>query len=159
LVTLFAACLFAPRARADAPEAMYIFPAGGQRGTEVRVRVGGLYFHESASFEMSGPGIEASPRIEQTETTWFEGPMIAFPESSSAESYPKDCLGTVRIAADALRGLRAWRVWTAQGATHARPFVIGDLPEVVEEEIAGRPLPVGVQLPVTINGRIFPRED
>src|SRR5262249_37630617 len=38
-------------------------------------------------------------------------------------------------------------------------FVVGDLPEVVEQEIDGDPLPVRVTLPVTINGRIFPREN
>ncbi len=38
-------------------------------------------------------------------------------------------------------------------------FVVGDLPEVVEQEIDGDPIPVRVELPVTINGRIFPRED
>ena len=34
-----------------------------------------------------------------------------------------------------------------------------NLPEVMEEEIDGRPLPQAVTLPVTANGRIFPRED
>src|SRR5262249_46727682 len=32
-------------------------------------------------------------------------------------------------------------------------------PEVVEEEIDGEPIAVNVTLPITINGRIFPRED
>ena len=38
-------------------------------------------------------------------------------------------------------------------------FMTGDLPEVVEQEIDGEPVPVEVKLPVTINGRIFPSED
>ncbi len=38
-------------------------------------------------------------------------------------------------------------------------FVVGDLPEVIEDEIDGDPVPVEVKLPVTINGRIFPREN
>ena len=38
-------------------------------------------------------------------------------------------------------------------------FVVGDLPEIIEDEIDGDPAPVAVKLPVTINGRIFPRED
>src|SRR5436190_14354660 len=50
-------------AAADAPVAMYVFPAGGQRGTEVKFRVGGLYLHESCPFEMAGAGVVASPRI------------------------------------------------------------------------------------------------
>ena len=38
-------------------------------------------------------------------------------------------------------------------------FVVGDLPEIVEKEMDGAPIPQSVTLPVTINGRIFPRED
>ncbi|GIS61751.1 MAG: hypothetical protein CM1200mP2_39760 [Planctomycetaceae bacterium] len=37
--------------------------------------------------------------------------------------------------------------------------MIGHLPEIVEQEIDGRPIPTPVTPPVTINGRIFPRED
>src|SRR5436190_7884017 len=146
-------------AAADAPVAMYVFPAGGQRGTEVKFRVGGLYLHESCPFEMAGSGVVASPRITATNTVWFEGPVVPLPDSQQAEDYPRDMAGNVNIAADAALGLRTWRVWTAQGAVPSRPFVVGDLPELVEEEIEGEPIPVRVKLPVTINGRIFPRED
>ncbi len=138
---------------------MYIFPAGGERGTDVTFRVGGLYLHESCPFEMSGPGVTASSRIAATSTVWFEGPVIPLPDSQQAEDYPLDMAGSVQIAVEAAVGTRAWRVWTAQGAVPSRPFVVGDLPEVVEHEIDGAPIPVGVSLPVTINGRIFPRED
>ncbi|MBP90360.1 MAG: hypothetical protein CMJ64_27250 [Planctomycetaceae bacterium] len=143
----------------DTPSADYIFPAGGQRGTTVEFRVGAHFLHGGAPFEMQGGGIEASSRIEQTETIWFEGPMIFKPASQGGENYPKDHLGTVKIAPDAEPGVRYWRLWTSQGAVGGRQFIIGDLPEVVEEEIDGRPIPVKVELPVTINGRMFPRED
>ena len=146
-------------AAADTPATMYIFPAGGQRGTTVNVRVGGLYLHDSCPFEMIGPGVEASPKIEQTKTIWFEGPVIPLPDSQQAEDYPQDMAGTVKIAPDAAPGARPWRVWTAQGAVPSRPFIVGTFPEVVEDEIDGEPLPVPVTLPVTANGRIFPRED
>ncbi|MGV2341164.1 MAG UNVERIFIED_CONTAM: PPC domain-containing protein [Planctomycetaceae bacterium] len=39
------------------------------------------------------------------------------------------------------------------------PFIVGELPEITEQEIEGRPIPAEVNLPVTINGRIYPRED
>src|SRR5437773_1612448 len=56
--------------------------------------------------------------------------------------------------------LEACPVWAdAQGATSALKFLVGDLPEVVEEEIDGDPVPVEVTMPVTVNGRIFPRGD
>ena len=144
---------------ADAPSADYIFPAGGQRGTTVSFRVGAHFLHGGSPFEMLGPGVEAGPKIVRTTTTWFEGPLIVKPASQGGEVYPKDHLGEVKIAADAALGSRPWRLWTSQGAVGGRSFVIGDLPEIVEQEIDGRPIPTRVDLPVTINGRIFPRED
>src|SRR5262245_45480697 len=80
-------------ASANEPVAMYIFPAGGQRGKTVDVRVGGLFFHGECNFEMLGPGVEASPRIRETNTVWFEGPVIPLPASQRAEDYPKDHAG------------------------------------------------------------------
>jgi hypothetical protein len=85
--------------------------------------------------------------------------MLPLPESQAAEDYPKDTAARVTIAADAALGIRRGRVWTAQGAASGLAFVVGDLPEIVEQEIDGDPVPVDVQLPVTINGRIFPRQD
>lgn len=159
IITLIALSCTAPAAFADAPVAMYIFPAGGQRGTSVKFRVGGLYLHESCPFAMTGPGISSPAKIEATETLWFEGPVIPLPDSQQAEDYPRDLAGMLTIAADAAPGLRTWRVWTDQGTVPSRPFIVGDLPEIVEQEIDGTPIPVRVVLPVTINGRIFPRED
>jgi hypothetical protein len=108
---------------------------------------------------MRGQGIEAPSRLQRTRTVWFEGPLIPLPDSQAAEDYPKDLAGTVKIDAGAELGTRPWRVWTAQGVTPSRVFVVGELPEVVEDEIDGEPVPVEVKLPVTVNGRIFPRED
>ncbi len=144
---------------ADPPVASYIFPAGGQRGTTVSVRVGGLNLHGRPGFEMLGAGVAAPKQLQETKTVWFEGPLLPLPDSQQAEDYPKDHAGTVQIAADTPLGARHWCAWTAQGATPAMRFMVGDLPELVEEEIDGDPIPVAVKLPVTINGRTFPRED
>jgi len=158
-LTLIAALLTAAAASAEPPSVSYIFPAGGQRGTTVRFRMGGHYLHDSCPFEMSGPGISCSARVTRQETIWFEGPRIPLPASQEKEDYPKDYAGEAAIADDAEPGVRWWRVWNSQGIVPSMKFVVGDLPEVVEEEIDGAPLPVKVPLPVTINGRIFPRED
>jgi hypothetical protein len=146
-------------ASAEPPVASYIFPAGGQRGTTVQVRVGGLFLHKECNFHLIGRGVETAPKLERTKTLWFEGPLLPLPDSQQAEDYPKDMAGSIRIAQDAELGIRYWQVSTAQGATPAMKFVVGDLPEIVEQETAGDALPVEVKLPVTINGRIFPRED
>ena len=146
-------------ANAEPPDIEYIFPAGGQRGTTVPVRVGGYYFHGQANFEMLGAGVKTSPMVKLTKTIWFEGPLIFQPLSQRGENYPKDHIGQVAIAKNADLGTRHWRCWTSQGATKPLSFVIGDLPEVMEVEVDGRPIPHPVTLPVTANGRIFPRED
>ncbi len=146
-------------AQANPPVAVYVFPSGGQRGKAVPVRVGGLFLNKTCGFELAGPGVVGDRQLKATRTPWFEGPLLPLPESQQAEDYPRDMLGTIRIAADAPLGVRRGRVWTAEGAASGLQFVVGDLPEIVEQEIDGDPLPVDVQLPVTINGRIFPRED
>jgi hypothetical protein len=108
---------------------------------------------------MLGPGVEVSNPLKRTKTVWFEGPLLPLPDSQQQEDYPKDMAGRVTIAADAPPGVRHWRLWTAQGATPSMKFVVGELPEVIEQEIDGDPEPVEVKPPITINGRTFPRED
>lgn len=152
--------LMPPRSYAETPSVSYIFPAGGQRGTTVSVNIGGHYLHDVCGFEMLGQGVQASSDIRRAATTrWFEGPVIPLPDSQQKENYPKDQTGSIAIGSDASSGFRRWRVWTSQGACESMKFVVGDLPEIVETEYDGNPVPTSVTLPVTINGRIFPRED
>lgn len=158
-LSLLIACLLAAPAWADPPVASYIFPAGGQRGKTVPVKVGGLNLYRSCGAEILGPGVRISPKLTRAKTLWFEGPLLPLPDSQRAEDYPKDMAGEIQIQADAPPGLRHVRLWSAQGAMPHLKFIVGDLPELLEEEIDGDPIPVPVTLPVTINGRIFPRGD
>ncbi|HEX3147085.1 MAG TPA: hypothetical protein VHR66_03325 [Gemmataceae bacterium] len=144
---------------ADPAVATYLFPAGGQRGTSVKFHVGGLYLNQSCSLEMLGRGVEASPVVRRVETPWFEGPVLPLPESQRQEDYPRAMAGSVKIAGDAPLGDRHVILRTAQGITNPLKFVVGNLPEIVEDEVDGEPIPVPVAAPVTINGRIFPHED
>jgi len=144
---------------ASPPAASYIFPAGGQRGTPVKVRVGGLFLHDRCEFDLSGPGVKAPRTLTPARRLWFEGPLLPIPESQAQEDYPADMRGTVVLAKDAPLGARRGRLFTAQGGAGGLVFVVGELPEVIEKEIDGEPIPELVTLPVTANGRIFPRED
>lgn len=146
-------------AHADLPALAYLFPAGGQRGTQVQVRVGGLNLYDRPYFAIEGNGVKVTARLERMPTIWFEGPLIKQPASQQKEDYPQDYGATFQIEGDATLGTRRCRARTAQGITPAAPFVVGDLPEVVEDEQSGEPIAIPVQLPVTINGRVFPRED
>jgi hypothetical protein len=158
-LTTLAVFFAASVASADPPVASYVFPAGGQRGQTVPLRVGGLFLHEECPFAVAGPGIKASATLKRTETRWFEGPLLPLPASQQTEDYPQDMAGQIAIAADAPLGIRRCRVWTSQGAAPSVKFVVGDLPEIVENEVDGEAPPVLVRPPVTINGRIFPREN
>src|SRR5207253_2103863 len=51
------------RAFADAPVAAYVFPAGGQRGTTVKVRVGGLCLYDKCHWELCGPGVTSGKHL------------------------------------------------------------------------------------------------
>ncbi len=145
---------------AEPPGISYVYPAGAQRGTKVDVRIGGFYLFDSAPIEFLDASIKPSSRVTRLpRTLWFEGPRIAMPASQAKEDYPVDNAAVFEVAADAAPGTHYWRVWTSQGIVPAQPFVVGDLPEIVEQEIDGTPVPVKVELPLTINGRIFPRED
>ncbi len=159
LVVLCVVLAIAGAARANPPVASYLFPAGGQRGTTVHVKVGGLFLGQKCGFALDGPGVVASAEVKSIPTTWFEGPMLPLPESQRQEDYPRDLAGTVRIAPDAPPGPRRGHVWTAEGVAAGLSFIVGELPEIVEAEIDGDPVPVAVPFPLTINGRIFPRRD
>src|SRR4051794_25761633 len=148
----------AGHAFADAPVAAYVFPAGGQRGTTVKVRVGGLCLYDRCAWELCGPGVTASKHLTRTRTLWFEGPMLPLPDSQRQEDYPQDMAGEVVVARDTAVGIRHGRLWTSEGAHPSLAFMVGDLPEIVEQETED-PAPVEVKLPVTINGRIYPREN
>lgn len=145
---------------ADEPLASYIFPAGARRGATVEVHVGGHHLHEACDLLLHSEGIRGPRRLVRgAENRWFEGPRIPLPASQRKEDYPWPQVGAFRVQQDARLGLHYWQVRTAQGIASPLPFVVGDLPEIMEQEIDGRPLPTQVTAPVTINGRIFPRED
>ena len=158
-ISLFSMFVCAATISAEPPTAMYLFPAGGQRGTSVKLHAGGLFLNKSCNFEIVGQGVSGPSVVQRTATTTIEGPVLPLPESQRQEDYPQAMAAEIKIAADARLGNRHVRMWTSQGVTLPLPFVVGDLPELVEQEIEGDPIPVAVATPLTINGRIYPRED
>ncbi|HUQ69603.1 MAG TPA: PPC domain-containing protein, partial [Planctomycetaceae bacterium] len=144
---------------ADPPTVNYVFPAGGQRGTTVAARIGGCNLHDAPRLIWTGHGVTAPTTLQPANTLWLEGPLIPQPASQQKEDYPRDFAAMLVIDRDAPPSGQAWRLATSQGVTSPWRFVIGDLPEVVEAEIDGETPATPIDLPVTINGRIFPRED
>lgn len=126
--TVFALILFASQALAAAPTLTHIFPAGGQRGAKVTVTCSGAF--DWKKVKVWSPGVKAG----------------ILKESGKLEiEIPKD------LPAD-----RIWlRLHTDEGASPVVPFLVGDLPEVMESEPNNRPSetkPLG--LPLVVNGAL-----
>lgn len=155
---------FSTLSRADPPATSYLFPAGGQVGKDVNCRVGTLNCAHECGFRLHNPlasdDIAVPNRIARVETLVLTGPYHQNPVAQQPWDYPKDMSATLIISDTARPGLRHWYCTTSEGSTALRPFVVGTLPEVVENERhtnAGQPQQVS--LPMTVNGRIFPRAD
>jgi hypothetical protein len=138
------------------PGTAYIYPAGGQRGTEVLVVIGGYNLTPSTQLYVEGTGVEQRGVLQPRD----QAPPVPYIKRDMANrpfNYAREMTAMLRIAADAPLGARPWQVWTAHGGTLARPFVVGDLPEIVEG--ADDKSPRRVTLPVTANGRIALAEE
>ena len=144
------------------PSASYIFPAGGQRGTTVDVRVGGLFLHDKCG--VRGRPAPASPRRRTSRPPsriWFEGPVLPLPESQQQEDYPADMRGQGDgREGRAARAAAAVALFTSQGGggragVRRRRAARGGR----EGDRRRRRSRSAIKLPVTANGRVFPRED
>ena len=105
---LMLACFHAHTAWAELPQVDRFFPPGAQRGKTVEIKVTGK--------------MPAGTQI------WSDRTDVTF------EVKPQDGIVRATVAADATPG-RAWiRFYNAEGATSLRPFLIGMLPEINEQE-------------------------
>ncbi len=144
---------------ANPPVLSYLFPSGGQRGKDVQVRVGGLFLHSNSQFEILGPGISLQAPLKRIPFLWFDGPLLTLTESQQAEDYPKELSTIVRVDKEAALSKRVARVWNSEGVHGGWKFEIGDFPEIIEKESEHYHLPTSISLPITINGRIYPKND
>ena len=106
LILLLALASSAPAAP---PACTALFPAGGQRGQTVEVAATGSFERWPAQVWCDRKDVEVSASKEKGKFT-------------------------VKIAADAVPGVRWLRFYDDQGATAQRPFIVGVLPEVAEKE-------------------------
>ncbi len=135
----FAACaLFVALAPAGAaaPTLTYLFPAGARRGTTVEVTAGGAFARWPVRAWASGTGVTVTAGKEKGKLS-------------------------VTVAPDAAPGTYWLRLHDDEGASVARPFLVGTLPEVVEQEPNDDPSKPQVlpEARVVVNGRLAKRGD
>src|SRR5690606_7219109 len=122
-------------ALAAPPAAKSLFPVGGGRGQVVDVTADGAFDPWPVQTWSSEPGLVIEPGSEKGKFT-------------------------IRVAEDALPGLRWIRFSNNEGASVPVPFEIGTTPAVVEAEPNDELAKAQVQeLPCTIDGRLGKRGD
>jgi hypothetical protein len=96
-------------ASAAPPTLTYLFPAGAQRGTTVELTAAGTFERWPVQAWINGKGIEVKPARDKGKLT-------------------------ITVAADVVPGTYWLRLFDAEGASALRPFLVGTLPEVLEQE-------------------------
>jgi hypothetical protein len=126
LVILFPTSLIAAPPKLD-----YLFPAGAQRGTTVEITAAGTFERWPVKVHVEGKGVEV--KLGKT-----SGKL------------------TVTVAKDAEPGAYWIRLYDDEGATIARPFIVGMLPEVMEQEPNDDPKKPQVldKSQLVVNGRL-----
>ena len=141
-----------------APSSTHIFPAGGRRGTTVRVRVGAECIPPGTDFVCIGQGLSHSSQL-LTEIFDRGQPSPRRLPTEIPITYPRQWDAELTIPAEAGK-IAYWRVSCAQGGTIGRPFVIGDLEEFIETESNSTMATAeAISLPITVNGQIHGERD
>ena len=159
LVCVFGGSVFAQPKPGYSPSSTHIFPAGGQRGTAVKVRVGAECIPPGTDFLVTGEGLSKGGRL--TQQVFVEGEKSPKREPTITPiTYPREWASELTIDDDAPLGPAYWRLNCAQGGTGSRPFLIGELPEFIETESNSTiEKAEQVNLPITLNGQIYGERD
>ena len=142
------------------PDSVAIFPAGGRRGSTIDVHVVTEQSPPGTRFYIRGPGIEGDCHLEE-EIFDAGQPSPRRPPTEVPVNYPRQWKARVKISGDARTGTALWDTFCAAGGSSGSlPFVVGELPEVVESESnSTRDQAHRVELPVTVNGQIHGERD
>jgi hypothetical protein len=116
---------------ATPPTLTYLFPAGAQRGTTVEVTAGGTFERWPVQAWIDRKGVEIKPATDKGKLT-------------------------ITVAADAVPGTYWLRLFDDEGASALRPFLVGMLPEMLEQEPNDEfKKPQALEATsVTVNGRL-----
>ena len=173
-------------AQQGGPRVGYVYPAGGQQGTTLRVVVGGQALDGVADVVMSGSGVRASvvgldKPLNARQITELRDQIQALQPKATEPAVRQQVLTMraqlgdtlrrnrnpglselvtieVEIAPDAAPGARQLRLGTPTGLSSPLTFIVGQLPEARERDVKNSvaDAELAVTLPVTVNGRLIP---
>ncbi len=138
------------------PALSTISPQGAQQGQNVEVILTGKNLDTATAVWFSGSGITAEIRQETQQAA------VLFNGTGISGRVPTDVqlVTSLTIASDAPLGIQQLRIVTPYGVSNAQNFVVGNLPEVNENEATEKAeMSNWLELPVTVNGVIASIDD
>ncbi|MEI6421311.1 MAG: hypothetical protein WCP55_03775, partial [Lentisphaerota bacterium] len=144
-------------AAADLPRIGFVFPAGGQQGTSIEIKVGGENIYGATSANISGQG--ANVEIIDSQEPVNEKEKNKNRQKKKNQTVIDEIIKLkVTFSQDAEPGNRELRVITPDGVSNRLVFQISQIKEINETEPNDKrdkavPVP---QLPALLNGQIMP---
>ena len=138
------------------PALSSISAQGAQQGQNVEVILTGKNLDTATAVWFSGSGITAEIRQETQQAA------VLFNGTGISGRVPTDVqlVASLTIAPDAPLGVQQVRIVTPYGVSNAQNFVVGNLPEVDENEATEKAeMSNWLELPVTVNGVIASIDD
>ena len=138
------------------PALSTVSPQGAQQGQNVKITLTGKNLDTATAVWFSGTGITAEIRQEtQQAAVLFNGDGI-----SGRVPTDMQLVAALTIDPNAPLGIQQMRIVTPYGVSNAQNFVVGNLPEVNENEAAeDTEMSNWLELPVTVNGEIASIDD
>ena len=138
------------------PALSTVSPQGAQQGQNVEITLKGQNLDTATAIWFSGTGITAEIRQEtQQAAVLFNGAGI-----SGRVPTDMQLIASLTIDPNAPLGIQRMRIVTPYGVSNAQNFVVGNLPEVKEDEATEKTeKPNYLKLPVTVNGKIASIDD
>lgn len=133
----------------------YVYPAGGQQGTTVDVKLGGEYVYGATAVLVSGAGVTAEVIDSRDPSEGKDQDGKKQKKRKNQAVIDEIVKVKVTIAPDAAPGDREIRLLTPEGPSTPLMFQVGQLKEVCEVEPDDKPSKaVQIDLPVAANGQI-----
>ena len=138
------------------PALSTVSPQGAQQGQSVKITLTGKNLDTATAVWFSGTGITAEIRQETQQAA------VLFNGNGISGRVPTDMqlVAALTIDPNAPLGIQQMRIVTPYGVSNAQNFVVGNLPEINENEAAeDTDMSNWLELPVTVNGEIASIDD
>ena len=138
------------------PALSTVSPQGAQQGQDVEITLTGQNLDTATAVWFSGTGITAEIRQETQQAA------VLFNGAGVSGRVPTDMqlAASLTIDPDAPLGIQQMRIVTPYGVSNAQNFVVGNLPEMNENEATEKAEKSNwLALPVTVNGEITSIDD